>query len=265
MLFAVLDMLFKLKVYLPASLTLLWAIINKWVIKMLNTTSIKAITLDLDDTLWPVWPTIYKAEDLMREFLQPNAPKTVDVFANKEQIAAIRKQLIADNPHFAIDLNTLRKTSIHHVLSMNQEPLELVEPAFEVFIQARQQVDLFEDSFAALKRLAAKYKIVALSNGNANVFTMEIGQFFHDAVSAVQAGVAKPDAKIFNLAIDKSGFQAHEILHVGDDAHLDAKAALDLGIQTVWVNRPNINWPFAEVSPPISVPHMAALCDLLGC
>ena len=50
---------------------------------MFNANLIKAITLDLDDTLWPVWPTIYKAEDLMREFLQPHAPKTVDFFANK--------------------------------------------------------------------------------------------------------------------------------------------------------------------------------------
>lgn len=232
---------------------------------MFNANLIKAITLDLDDTLWPVWPTIYKAEDLMREFLQPHAPKTVDFFANKESIASLRKKLIQDNPHFAIDLNTLRKTSIHEVLSMHQEPLELVDPAFEVFIQARQQVDLFADSFDALKRLSSKYKIVALSNGNANVFGMEIGQFFHDAVSAVQAGVAKPDAKIFNLAIDKTGFQAHEILHVGDDAHLDAKAALQLGLHTVWVNRPQQDWPFTDFTQPISVPDMAALCDLLEC
>ena len=232
---------------------------------MFNANLIKAITLDLDDTLWPVWPTIYKAEDLMREFLQPHAPKTVDFFANKESIASLRKKLIQDNPHFAIDLNTLRKTSIHEVLSMHQEPLELVDPAFEVFIQARQQVDLFADSFDALKRLSSKYKIVALSNGNANVFGMEIGQFFHDAVSAVQAGVAKPDAKIFNLAIDKTGFQAHEILHVGDDAHLDAKAALQLGLNTVWVNRPQQDWPFTDFAQPISVPDMSALCDLLEC
>ena len=101
--------------------------------------------------------------------------------------------------------------------------------------------------------------------GNANVFGMEIGQFFHDAVSAVQAGVAKPDAKIFNLAIDKTGFQAHEILHVGDDAHLDAKAALQLGLHTVWVNRPQQDWPFTDFAQPISVPDMAALCDLLEC
>mgnify|MGYP006178667323 CR=1 FL=1 len=90
---------------------------------MFNANLIKAITLDLDDTLWPVWPTIYKAEDLMREFLQPHAPKTVDFFANKESIASLRKKLIQDNPHFAIDLNTLRKT-----FSLISNPNKLTKP-----------------------------------------------------------------------------------------------------------------------------------------
>lgn len=232
---------------------------------MINTNTIKAITLDLDDTLWPVWPTIYRAEDLMRDFLQERAPQTASLFANKEAISIIRKKLIAENPHFAIDLNSFRKTSLHYVLSQHQEPLELVEPAFEIFIQARQKVDLFDDSFEALQRLAQRYKIVALSNGNANVFSMDIGQFFHDAVSAVHAGVAKPDAKIFHLAIQKSGYSSHEVLHVGDDAHLDAKAAIDIGVQTIWVNRPQHAWPFTDIHPPVTVPDMKALCELLNC
>ena len=38
---------------------------------MLNLTKIKAITLDLDDTLWPIWPAIERAEAALSEWLAP--------------------------------------------------------------------------------------------------------------------------------------------------------------------------------------------------
>ena len=37
---------------------------------------VRAITLDLDDTLWPVWPTIERAEKAMRSWLSHRAPVT---------------------------------------------------------------------------------------------------------------------------------------------------------------------------------------------
>ncbi|HNJ46754.1 MAG TPA: HAD family hydrolase, partial [Ottowia sp.] len=40
---------------------------------------IRAITLDLDDTLWPVWPTIARAEDALRAWLHTRAPRTASL------------------------------------------------------------------------------------------------------------------------------------------------------------------------------------------
>ena len=36
-----------------------------------------AITLDLDDTLWPMAPTLRRAEALMQDWLRQHAPATV--------------------------------------------------------------------------------------------------------------------------------------------------------------------------------------------
>ena len=33
----------------------------------LDVSRIRAITLDLDDTLWPIWPAIARAEDVLQE------------------------------------------------------------------------------------------------------------------------------------------------------------------------------------------------------
>ena len=43
---------------------------------MLDLSRIRAITLDLDDTLWPVWPTIHRAEQVLSDWLMQHAPAT---------------------------------------------------------------------------------------------------------------------------------------------------------------------------------------------
>ena len=37
---------------------------------MLDRLKVKAITLDLDDTLWPIWPTIARAEAALQDWLR---------------------------------------------------------------------------------------------------------------------------------------------------------------------------------------------------
>lgn len=100
-------------------------------------------------------------------------------------------------------------------------------------------------------------------NGNADIVRIGIAPYFKASVSARQFGVGKPDPRIFHAAVEAAGVQAHEVLHVGDDAALDVLAALDCGMQTVWVNRENQSWPHAA-EPHLSVTTLTELCDLLG-
>jgi putative hydrolase of the HAD superfamily len=41
---------------------------------------IRALTLDLDDTLWPVWPAIQRAEAALHGWLLRHAPATAARF-----------------------------------------------------------------------------------------------------------------------------------------------------------------------------------------
>jgi FMN hydrolase / 5-amino-6-(5-phospho-D-ribitylamino)uracil phosphatase len=52
---------------------------------MLDLSKIKAITLDLDDTLWPIWPVIERAEAALSDWLTSRAPRAATVFINAEQ------------------------------------------------------------------------------------------------------------------------------------------------------------------------------------
>jgi len=229
---------------------------------MLDLSRIRAITLDLDDTLWPVWPTIHRAEAVLQGWLEAHAPAAAVLSAQPEIKKAIRADINARHTDRAHDLSFLRREAIRALLHAAGEPGELAEPAFEVFFAERQRVDLFEDALPALAFWSARLPVVALSNGNADVHRVGIGQHFHASVSARETGVAKPDVRIFEAAARAAGVQPHEVLHVGDDAHLDGVGALAAGMQVAWVNREGHAWSHGDSRPHLEVRDLHALCRL---
>ncbi len=230
---------------------------------MLDISRIQAITLDLDDTLWPVWPTIARAETRLQEWLTPSAPRTAQMFADLKQRKALRDAVVAASPHLQHDMSFLRRQMIRDAMLQCGEDEALAEPAFEVFLAARQEVELFDDALGALSQLAARWPVLALSNGNADVQRIGIGQYFCGSHSAREAGAAKPDVRIFHSAAATLRLAPEAILHVGDDAELDVLGALDAGMQTAWVNRNGHVWSHPR-DPHTTVGTMAELCAVLG-
>ncbi len=229
---------------------------------MLKLSKIKAITLDLDDTLWPIWPTIARAEERLQAWLQQHAPATAPLVADPQARRELRDTVEAQWPAQVHDLSAMRRESIRLALQRSGDDAALAEPAFEVFFAARMEVDLFADARPGLAWLAARYPLVAVSNGNADVGRMGLGEFFTASVSARDVGVGKPDPRIFHAAAEVLKLAPHEVLHVGDDAALDVLGALGVGMQTVWVNRTEQLWSQAQ-HPHATVASMAELCDLL--
>jgi hypothetical protein len=111
---------------------------------MLDLTRIKAITLDLDDTLWPIWPTIERAEKLLQTWLQAHAPQTAVLFASPHARRELRDATVAQWPLLAHDLSAMRRESIRLALQRAGEDPALAEPAFDVFFAARMEVTLFD-------------------------------------------------------------------------------------------------------------------------
>lgn len=225
---------------------------------------IAAITLDLDDTLWPIWPTIARAEQALQAWLAEHAPATAAWCTDTARLKAARTAVVQARPDLAHDLSALRRESIRAVLAQAGDDPSLAEPAFDVFFAERQRVTLFDDALPALRRLSARFPVVALSNGNANLEQVGIAVHFSGAVSAREFGVAKPDARIFHAAAGAAGAAPGEVLHVGDDAHLDGVGALRAGMQLAWLNRADHAWDHEPWQPHATVPDLLALCRLLG-
>jgi len=230
---------------------------------MLDITKIRAISLDLDDTLWPIWPTIARAERVLLEWLQTHAPTTAALYSSPEALRDIRNQIHSVRPDLHSDLSALRRESIRVALHRAGDDSLLADEAFEVFFAERQKVDLFEDVLPALDALAARFPLVALSNGNADIKRVGLDRYFTAAISAREFGVAKPDARIFVAAAGAAEVMPEQVLHVGDDALLDVLGALNADMQAVWVNRSDQLWT-QELQPHAEVASLAELCAMLG-
>jgi putative hydrolase of the HAD superfamily len=230
---------------------------------MLDINRIQAITLDLDDTLWPIWPTIADAEVCLQDWLLQHAPRTSALFADTHARLALRDQAQADWPDQHHDLSFMRREMIRLGLKRSGEDQDLAGPAFGVFFAARQRVTLFDDAAPALVRLSSRWPVLALSNGNADVACIGIGAYFCGSLSAREVGMGKPDVRIFQAAAQALQVAPQQILHVGDDESLDVLGALAAGMQTAWVNRDDKIWGFPQ-QPHASVASMLELCALLG-
>ena len=224
---------------------------------------VRAITIDLDDTLWPIWPTIARAEGVLQSWLDDRAPATAALARDKDTLRAVRNQMASLRPDIAHDLSAMRRESIRLLLTRAGDDPSLAEPAFEAFFAERQRVDLYDDALPALAELASCFPVVALSNGNADVHRVGLGAHFHAALSAQRFGVAKPDPRIFHAGANAAGVDSHQVLHVGDDAHLDGVGALNAGMQFAWVRRENQPWTHAPAQPHITVRDLQALSQLL--
>lgn len=230
----------------------------------LDTARIRAITLDLDDTLWPIWPTIARAEACLQAWLAAHAPATAALCAAPGALRELRNQMPLHRPDLAHDMSALRRESIRLVLQRAGDDPALAEPAFEVFLAERHRVDLFDDALPALQWLSRRYPVVALSNGNADVHRVGIGAHFCASIHAHGLGAAKPDARIFHAAAQAAGVAPHAVLHVGDDAQLDGVGALGAGMQMAWINRDHHPWTHAPLQPHLTVRDLHALCHALG-
>ena len=224
--------------------------------------NIRAITLDLDDTLWEIGPVIRDAERALWDWLGANYPRIPEKFT-AEDLLQLRQQVIEEFEDRAHDFSFMRRAVLSRVAEVAGYDEELVEPAFEVFYRARNAVELYPDVVPYLERIYSRYTVIAVTNGNANLEAIGIRHLFHGVVTAIEAGAAKPSRRIFDLAIERTGVAAERILHVGDHPETDVHGARQAGLRSAWINRNGGQWPGDMAPPDVTISDLAELVELL--
>jgi putative hydrolase of the HAD superfamily len=223
---------------------------------------IKAITFDLDNTLWDVEPVLLRAEQVQYQWLEENRPRVTREF-DGEALRSFRISAHASHPELVHQISKIRIQALYevqlHCGYSEQLAREGARTAFDAFLRIRHQVQPYERALEVLEALAQRYVLGALSNGNADIYKTDIGEYFNFAFSAEQLDASKPLPDMFHAALQESGADAREIVHVGDNPEHDILGAQKVGMFTVWMNSGDWRWPEQRVPADESI---SALEDL---
>ena len=128
---------------------------------------------------------------------------------------------------------------------------------------------VFPDAAAALKAMQAKYKLAVISNVDDDLFARtaaNLGIAFDAVITSQQAGSYKPALRNFRFAQERLGVENSHWLHVGESLFHDIGPANLLGIESVWVNRPDRGGGSrrTDAVPSLEAPDLAALAGMMG-
>jgi len=224
--------------------------------------SVQAIIFDLDNTLWDIVPVILRAEHALLDFLRARYPRVTERH-DVHSMRALRLQIAREHPAMGHDFTWLRQESLRrHAEECGYAPA-MVDEAFAVFFRARNEVVLYDDVRPTLDRLARTHRLFAISNGNADLVAIGLDDYFEANLSAREAGMLKPDPRIFGMLLQRSGLRAPAVAHVGDDPEADVEGARGAGVLPVWLNRSGLPWPLASAPPDIEISTLASLPEAL--
>lgn len=223
---------------------------------------IAALSIDLDDTLWPVWPAIALAERRLYEFLQRHCPR-VTAAHTPGCLERLRVAIAERHPQRAHDYAFLRRSVIAEVVTGADYAPEFAERGYEVFVSARNEVEPFDDVVPTLEKLQSQFRLIALTNGNADLARIGLGRYFDAAIRAADVGVPKPDARMFDAAVAAAGVPPARILHIGDAPREDVAGAHRAGMQTAWIDRDQREWPSEYPAPHLRLRSFGEVLDAL--
>ncbi|MBV8144961.1 MAG: HAD-IA family hydrolase [Gammaproteobacteria bacterium] len=206
---------------------------------------VRAIAFDLDNTLWDVEPVLERAEQRLAGWLQQHCPR---MRLSRAEMRAAREQLALREPHRAHDVSYLRVAALAAHAREHGYEERLAAQAFEVFLAARNEVEIFADVAPSLARLRRRYALASLSNGNADLERIGLAHAFTVTLNARTIGAAKPERRCFERLAHELLLPLPSIAYVGDDPRLDVEAARAAGMRTVWMNRRGLAWP-VELAP----------------
>jgi putative hydrolase of the HAD superfamily len=105
-----------------------------------------------------------------------------------------------------------------------------------------QPWEIYPDTIGTLTQLrSVGIPLGILSNFDSRIYAVLNGlglrEFFQTVTISTEAGCAKPDPGIFQIALQKHQCEAAAAWHVGDSLDEDYRAATAVGLRGVWINR----------------------------
>ena len=127
----------------------------------------------------------------------------------------------------------------------------------------------YPDAVQCLEFLSGKYKIGIIANQSLGteqrLERYGLFQYINLVVASAEEGVSKPDKRIFEIALNRSGCKAGDSVMIGDRIDNDIVPANLLGMHTVWIKQSI--WRYWKQTdkiekPDYTVDSLCGLCEL---
>ncbi len=248
-------------------------------------TAIKAISFDLDDTLYNNRPVMLAIEKKMVDYftekfaiLLPKLLSEPKQVFNRRFWAPYRQQAIKAHQDISHDVVRLRFESyrlglLAHNLSAEQAKKE-AQAGLDYFINLRSDFTVPKASHELLASLSKEFPLVSISNGNVNTKALGIDHYFqHIYHAGFQTGDLhdesehllrqKPATDMFSLVCQQLDILPEQLLHVGDCGFADIHGALNAGCQTAWLPHYGVGKNLQQI-PHIELAQVSDLSQLLS-
>ncbi|WP_239452584.1 MULTISPECIES: HAD family hydrolase [unclassified Halomonas] len=230
---------------------------------------LKAITFDLDDTLWDNSGVMQRTEqghvDWLTEQLgawqrgreEPLTPPIALSDYLSERQALARRSWSRRG-----DFSWLRERTLIQLLEesgVNRAAAHWwAALAMQRFHSLRILVTPFPDTDAMLERLKGRYRLGSITNGNVAFHRLPLARHFQARIAAGEMFAPKPDPRPFLAMLARLQVKACETLHVGDSWEEDVLPAIRLGLRAIWIAPPE-----AETAPlPRGVTRLSRVTEL---
>lgn len=215
-------------------------------------TAVKHLFFDLDRTLWDFEANSMKALQII--FDEYNLKDSIAHFrhfhhtyvrANAELWKLYGKGGISKD---GLRDERFRKTLIHHEIE-NEELVKEISNAY-IEISPRQTL-LFPGTLETLEELKElKYDMHIITNGFREVQHIKLENsglrpYFREIICSETVGVAKPDKRVFNYAMELAGAKPEESVMIGDDREVDILGGNGAGMRTILFDNES-QYPKAE-------------------
>ncbi|RQW61477.1 5-amino-6-(5-phospho-D-ribitylamino)uracil phosphatase YigB [Vibrio viridaestus] len=229
---------------------------------------IKAMTFDLDDTLYNNRPVIQYLEQQFRQWMGQNHPVTNN--QPEGWWLAVKKEVAIKFPDLIHDVTLWRHKQVETGLMSlgygREQAVEAADSAIAETLRLRNLIDVPEETHQVLSKLADHLPLIAISNGNANPSVIGLDTYFQATLRAGPDGRAKPYPDMFTTAVNTLGLNPSSILHVGDHGRTDVLGAINYGLSACWFNDQRYNartFSKLKVLPDIEIQRLEELLVLL--
>lgn len=226
---------------------------------------VAAITFDLDDTLYDNGPAIARAEQWMLSHLRSEYLATA--MLDKPRWLALKRQLLLSRPELRDDVSLARRHGIREALVQGgmapSQAAQEAETVFAGFLAERSKIEVSDETHALLARLAARYPLAVITNGNLDLEQAGLAGYFTLVCKAGAGARMKPAPDMFVQVQEALGLTPGRILHVGDHPVTDVLGARLHGFRAAWLNESGQSWQSLSLLPDVELGQLQDLATLL--